>query len=355
MSSSSSKFYIWNLRLQPHSEPILWNPSEPSPAFQGDDCGEYFGKVFEAMQQKLAIENLVFYFTRDIDQLPSYGETVVAVVIGDEWSRIPKYAHKVRAVFKCYGIDLTPGFHLQPSRLNFLTLTQFLKSRITNSSRWLNYKLKSKKSAPIYEIPLGYSNQLEMPVKSIDQRRYDVFFAGSIVHRPRFRWSLKYWLESPKSLSRKQMLANINQIKTVRDLKVDLSITQGFVVSYDPTKSLDAKSYSEKMMNAKICLVPRGTSFETFRFFEAMRYGCLIITESLPSRWFYDGSPAIQIRDWREMKAVLDAVLSDRQFLQSKHQAALEWWNEKCSETAVGEYMAKTLNQRALNSAESPH
>ncbi|MBW4524426.1 MAG: glycosyltransferase family 47 protein [Phormidium tanganyikae FI6-MK23] len=349
MPSSPNKFYIWNLRLESDAQPIAWNPPESNEAFQGGDCGEYFGKVFEAMQQKLEIENLVFYFTRDIDRLPSYGENVVAVVIGDEWSRIPKYFHKVRAVFKCYGINSSSGFNLlQPSYLNLLTFTQFIGNQIVNSSRWINhsfYRLRRRKTSPIYDIPLGYSNLVELPVKPILERGTDVFFAGSVVHRPRSKWSLKYWIKTPKSLSRSQMLANIDRIKkTQPEISVELSVTEGFVVSYDPTKSADAKSYSEKMMNTKVCLVPRGTSFETFRFFEAMRCGCLIITESLPPRWFYDGSPAIQVRDWREMKVVLE-LLSDRELLESKHQAALRWWQEKCSETAVGEYIAEKLQQ----------
>lgn len=350
MPSSSNKFYIWNLRLQSDAQPIVWNPPEFSSAFQGGDCGEYFGKVFEAMQQKLEIENLVFYFTRDIDRLPSYGENVVAVVIGDEWSRVPKYFHKVRAVFKCYGIRSIAGFDLRrPSYLNLLTFAQFIGNQIVNSPRWFSYSLyqvRHKRPPRIYDIPLGYSNQVDLPIQPILERSTDVFFAGSVVHRPRPKRSLKYWLKTPKTLSRAQMLANLDRIKAVRpEMNIELSITGGFIISYDPTRSSDAKSYSEKMMDTKVCLVPRGTAFETFRFFEAMRYGCVIITETLPSRWFYDGSPAIQVKDWREMQAVLDTVLNDRELLERKHQSALRWWQEKCSETAVGEFMAQKLVQ----------
>jgi len=348
MPSSSNKVYIWNLRLKPSPELIAWNPPEVSQAFEGGDCGDYFAKVFEAMQQKLEVENLVFYFTRDIDCLPSYGENVVAIVIGDEWSRIPSYFHKVRAIFKCYGIRSVAGCNLFPSSyLDFLTLIQFIRTKTINSPRWINYsihQLKNGKNPPIYDIPLGYSNQIDLPIRPINERNCDVFFAGSVVHRPHPIWSLKHWLETPKSLSRKQMLANIHQIKRDRpEIQLDLCTTPGFINSYDPLTSSDAKSYSARMMNAKICLVPRGTSFETFRFFEAMRYGCLIITESLPSSWFYRGSPAIQVRNWREMKAVLNAVLDDRQLLERKHQAVLSWWKDKCSETAVGEYIAEKI------------
>lgn len=348
LKSLSNEIYIWNLRLERDQKPIAWNPCENSQAFNGDDCGEYFGKVFEAMQNSLKVEGLVFYFTRDLHELPSYGENVVAVVIGDEWSRIPTYFHKVGAVFKCYGTNLILGSNLlKPSYLNFLTLMQFIKAKFADLPGWLYYvfyKFKRKKNTPIYDIPLGYSNQVELPIKPINERNNDVFFAGSVAHDTYPVWSLKHWLETPKSLSRKQMLSSINKIKDCTEIKVELSVTPGFHASFDPTKSADARSYSEKMMDARICLAPRGTSFETFRFFEGMRYGCLVITEALPSRWFYDGCPAIQVDDWSELKEILVHVFEDKELLQKKHQESLNWWKEKCSEAAVGTYIAEKLN-----------
>ena len=92
-------------------------------------------------------------------------------------------------------------------------------------------------------------------------------------------------------------------------------------------------------METKICLVPRGTSFETFRFFEALRYGCVVVTEALPSRWFYKGAPVIQITDWSELEKILEKLLSDKQVLQEKHQESLNWWHKKCSEETVGAYI----------------
>jgi hypothetical protein len=97
-------------------------------------------------------------------------------------------------------------------------------------------------------------------------------------------------------------------------------------------------------MNAKLCLVPRGTSYETFRFFEALRYGCIVVTEALPSRWFYEGSPAIQITDWNELETILEKLLKDQNLMQEKHEESLNWWKTRCSEAVVGEYMAEKLN-----------
>jgi hypothetical protein len=137
------------------------------------------------------------------------------------------------------------------------------------------------------------------------------------------------------------MISIVNRIeKKNPDFKFELSLMPDF-----KTSSLsDAKSYSEKLMNAKICLVPRGTSYETFRFFEALRYGCIVVTEALPSRWFYEGSPAIQITDWNELETILEKLLKDQNLMQEKHEESLNWWKNRCSEAVVGEYMAEKLN-----------
>jgi hypothetical protein len=42
-----------------------------------------------------------------------------------------------------------------------------------------------------------------------------------------------------------------------------------------------------------------------------MRYGCASICEALPKRRYYDGSPAIRVRDWREAGTVIDCLLND--------------------------------------------
>jgi hypothetical protein len=122
---------------------------------------------------------------------------------------------------------------------------------------------------------------------------------------------------------------------------VKLAITRDFHAS----ETAGSAAYSYEMMRAKICVVPRGTSFETFRFFEAIRYGCVVITEALPRRWFYDGSPAIQLRNWAKLEETLVALLRDGELMQRKHTAALEWWKNVCSEAAVGTYIADVVQQ----------
>lgn len=328
---------------------IDWNPADPSSEIVAvkPDC-IYFGKVLEAVEQRLSMSGLTFYMTWDVKTLPTYGNNVVAIVVGDEWCRIPLYFNKVKAIFKCYGTQRILGCNpiLQPSWLNFLTLFQFLRTSAACVQGWLNYHFYRLshwqfKHLPIYEIPLGYYKQLDLTMKNMSDRTYDIYFAGSLRQNEYSQRSIKRWIGEPKSVSRKQMARSLEEMqKKYPKLQIKLSLISNFVES---THSSSA-TYSEELMNSKICLVPRGASFETFRFFEALRFGCVVVSEVLPPRWFYNGAPVIQIKQWRDLDKVLSDILSSENLMQKKHQESLNWWKEKCSELTVGEYIVESLN-----------
>lgn len=162
----SNKYFIC-LKEAPLN-PIPWSIPDTDDTVDVDCV--YFGKVFEEMEKRLKEKGLTFYLTWSVEQLPSYGQNVVAVVLGDEWCRIPKYFSKVRAVFKCYGIKPILGCNplLNPSYLNLMTLIQFVKNWFLRLPSLVNYKfyqlkqilLFQNKNIFIYDIPLGYFNQL---------------------------------------------------------------------------------------------------------------------------------------------------------------------------------------------------
>ena len=335
--------------LPERQAPIPWNPSDTSQVI--DNRCNYFGKVFKAMEQSLETSDLTFYLTWDTNRLPSYGQNVVAVVHQNDWFRIPTYLDRVRAVFTTLAIRPTLGRGplLELSYLNFLILLKSVKIWVRRSPSLFSYILlrlrrllsSTVQIAPIYDIPLGYYNQLDLPIKDIKARRYDVSFAGSVVHESYPVWSVKRLLDTPKSVSRKKMVAALDRIqKEYPEFRVKLSITSGFESAW----SADPKSYSQETMDAKICLVPRGAALETFRFFEALRYGCVVVTEALPSRWFYDGSPAMRVENWNDLEGILKKLIEDERLMQREHQRSLEWWRTKCSEAAVGAYVAGKLN-----------
>ncbi|WP_319421874.1 glycosyltransferase family 47 protein [Pleurocapsa sp. FMAR1] len=326
-------------------DPISW-----------DDFGEahfavdqiYFGKVFETMERQLTVKRMTFYLTWNTEQLPSYGDNVIAIVLGDEFCRFPSYSHRVRAVFKTYSMSPIIGCNLlfKPSYLNIMTFTQFLRMLIIRTPGFLKYyfyKLKGVKVAPIYEIPMGYYNQENLPIKPIEKRRYDLFFAGSLVLDSYSFWSRRKWFRNSKDIARKEMLSSIENLqKRYPQLKIAVGTSHHFGLEAKTSK--DNRSYSEKLMDSKICLAPRGSSFETFRFFEGLRYGCIIVVEALPDCSYYKNSPAISLLSWSELESKIKQLIQDLELIKSKHEASLQWWQEKCSEATVGSYMAKRIN-----------
>ena len=343
-SAPANTYYLCFPRKK---EKRVWNPFEPAPTPHLYARTTYLGGVFRMMEQHLREPGLTFYLTPSLRSLPSYGPDVVAVVQGDESARIPAYFHKVRATFKCYGTRLArpASFWAAPSYQNLLGHAQFMRDTARGLPGRLRYTRHQRRQhsglPPIYPIPLGYANQLALPVKPIEERTADVFFAGSVVHKAYPTWSPKRWFRSPKDLARSTMLAGLDAARQrVPGLKIDLQVQS----SYRRSIQASAAAYSAGMMDAKICLVPRGASLETFRFFEAMRYGCVTIAEALPPYWFYEEAPAIQVAHWRELPETLASLLADPDRLRATHTATLAWWHARCSEEAVGRYFAEKLN-----------
>lgn len=330
-------------------EPVRWDPLE-APREKGVEPG-YLHRAAASMENALEVTGLVFYVTPNTRELPSYGQNVVAVVVGDESCRIPLYAHRVGAIFKCYGTTLGRGSSGLPRTLcQLLDVLHFGRNWLRRLPSVLHYRaqqarvgiLRQRLPPNVYDIPLGYRNQLDLPCKAPAARRYDVGFAGSVDHQSYPFWSPKAYVGTPKSCSRRQMIASVRELARQHpEYEVKLSTTSSFKQSW----KADPRTYSDELMDTKVCLVPRGASLETYRFFEAVRYGCVIVAETLPRRWFYDGSPAVQVEDWASLPRLLPGLL-EASTLESKHEEALRWWETRCSEDALGAYMAQVLNRR---------
>lgn len=302
----------------------------------------YMCGVFRAMEEYLSRGGLIFYLTQNLHQLPSYGSNVIAVIQEDEFSRFPAYSHKVLATFKCYGTEQVspPNLFIDFSYLSLLTNIKYCVDMTRRFPGQVKYVCRQlRQNSFIFSIPLGYATQLSLPIKPFEEREMDLFFAGSVKHRDS-SW-IQRWLTTPKELSRGMMIFGLeNAQRELTELKVDLQLQQNFRSSI----TSPAARYSESMMNAKICLVPRGASYETYRYFEAMRYGCITISETLPPRWFYEGSPSIQVKDWSDLPNILNSLLEDRSRMLKLHKASLEWWKNFASEEALGQYFAEKLN-----------
>jgi hypothetical protein len=320
------------LDLPEESAPIPWDVHAGPRPERADT--RYFGAAFVEMERRLRDPDVDVHLTWDTERLPDYGPHVVAVVLGDEGGRIPRYVDCVRAVFKSYGARPQPGTRLRGA--SPATAALELAQRGVHWLRWLPGALRHPRPE-VTLIPVGTYNQVELPVVPIGERGTDLFFAGSVEHDG----GMRYRLASPKARSRREMLAAVEEIRRRRPgLRADIRLTGGFTASEDA-----ADGYSQALMDARVCLAPRGNSAETFRVLEGLRAGCVVVSERLPPFWFYEGGPMLQIDSWSQLGEVVTPLLDDPAELARLHAASLDWWRDRCSEAALGRVMAERLNR----------
>lgn len=335
-------------------EPKAWNPRTKDEVLNHSLLA-YFGGVFEEMERTLDADELTFYVTWKVDELPSYGSDVVAIVVGDEWGRYPLYTNRVRAVFKMMGtgfpldanpfhspVYLTASAALKYARTQLLRLPHLIQAR---RDRHRGPEWTGGRPVPIFDIPIGYVNQEDLPLKPFHKRRSDVFFSGSLANA-RYPWyTPQSLLRTPKEVSRRRLVQAMRQLQEERpDLTIDVDVRDAFVPNAVTTQDGSERSYSEMMMDTRICPIPRGTRLETGRLYEALRYGCVIISEPLPDRWFLAGMPTITVHDWAALPQIVVSLLEQPERLEALHRASLSWWNEKCAEAPVGQFLAEKLN-----------
>ena len=150
----------------------------------------------------------------------------------------------------------------------------------------------------------------------------------------------KRLVATPKVIARSRMANSLQKLAAWAPESVFYGTTASFTES---TMTGAGDHYTEIMAETKIALAPRGSSVETYRFFEAMRQGCVVICDRLPPHWFYVGCPAIQIDDWANLEAEVKALSADPERLADLHRRSLAWWDEKLSERAVAQVIARCL------------
>ena len=329
-----------------------WDPHDPQD-LPLPDCG-YFGGVFTAFERHWDGDPLTFYLTKDTTSLPTYGPDVVSLVLNEEWFRTPAYSGEILAVMRNLpGEPWFPYATLAPPSVG-------AAYALANHVRVLGERRRSMRAgarlaaqrgwAPArtdntIDVPLGYYRQPEREIIPVTERPADVYFGGSLAHdldrKERWKQVAKRAVGNPKTIYRKSMLRAVEQVKARHpELQATLTISGEFT----SLGSSQVSDYATDMMNAKVALVPRGTAAESYRLFEAWRYGCIVICEPLPPRSFLQGAPVITVTDWgRELEEALMGLLADPQRQRTLQEASLRWWADVCSEKAVGARLAQQL------------
>lgn len=331
-------------------QPVVWRPPVATDG-TGHDI-TYMGRMLAVASDLLSDHpGLTFVLTWDLDRLPEVGQHVVAVVQGDEDARIPRWSNDVLCTFKCYGTRppwMPPA--PRPGLVEALELAHFVR----RAARWAPGAVRRvwggghplRPRPPIDPIPLGYYNQDDIPEVRFAERRWSVSFAGSGLdgaHRGGWRGIVG----TPRDRNRRHMHRELLTLsKALPDEPIFIMSQPGFPTLFPGQDRLArelTQSYSELLAHTKLCLVPRGYSPETFRFFEALRAGCVVVCEHLPDHWFYRGAPVVRIRQWSELGVVVPGLLGAPRHLEDLHRASVEWWETRCSEGAVGRFVAQRV------------
>jgi Glycosyl transferases group 1 len=297
------------------------------------------------------VSGLIFYISgRTPVSLPRYGQDVVLVLLGDELYAHRAYHHRLLAIFRCV-----------PPRPIYLdgipTSAKHLSYLAQYSYKYFQYVmglvsiLRNREWPHIHEsttstmmIPYGCFADFEPDVIPMCDRDLDYAFLGSVTYNANEKKWFHAAMESPKELARRVMCEGIQEVSRGDRWHGFLHATNDMKESIS-----NPLNYADILARSKISLVPRGTCYDTYRFFESLKAGCVVICEPLPDLWFYEGHPGITITDWRDLPQLLDRLLSDPELLERKSQQGVKFYNERCAENVVADRMVKFLNLRLAN------
>jgi hypothetical protein len=285
--------------------------------------------------------------------LPRLGKNVVLVILGDEYHETFDYFRDILAVLRCYGTKPHYLDGLPVRMLSALALLQFahkslgpLKRRALRSL--YTGKFRDPLSEKTLQMPLGCFVDYEPVVRPLADREIDFAFLGSVgtSGEDYGRFSLRSFLPPPKVKARREMIDAIT--KMIGNSKWN-GVLQKTTTFADSTSRQDA--YHETMARTKISICPRGSNYETYRFYESCRAGCVVICEPLPNVWFYEGHPGIIIRDWKRLPHLLDSLLADPERLQELSAASRQFWNENLSRTVIAARIERHLTNQILRNS----
>ena len=194
-----------------------------------------------------------------------------------------------------------------------------------------NYYMLNFVHEKIKPFPLGYLQGFEASNKiPILDREYDYSFSGTLP-------------APPCEPTRHNLEHSLKKLSTDKRKK--------FVLFYEGwAKGLSMKKYSDVMENTKIALCPSGyTSSETFRYFEAAKAGCVLISEKKPDVWHYENAPHLTIDCWTKLPIFLELLLSKPKLLEDLAKKTVNWWNAKCAPNSVAAYVAKSIKEAAYD------
>jgi hypothetical protein len=205
-----------------------------------------------------------------------------------------------------------------------------------------NYYWNDTKST---SLQLGYHTQTKnKKIIPIKERLFNTTFTGCL-NRNRIELASLVtnipikWIGLGLLFYKKFTLKILNNLVKYKYPKDYYQFNDGF------NNGLDEEDYNFILRNSKIALCPKGwVNTETFRLYEAMKWGCVVISEELPDRSYYKDIPIIQVKDWREGLKISNELINNKTKLEEMSKKNLQYYKDNLSPQATANLIVDKLN-----------
>ncbi|WP_270530549.1 hypothetical protein [Phocaeicola plebeius] len=317
-----------------------------------------------------------FYDNASIYELNNINQKeYIKEVLNELSSILPKfYSYKI--YFLCATAGIIPHSIKDPYKKKILIqwedqLGTEPSKEIMNSFLCVfktHLRKKSETFKNLYSYPLGIPYKIkELPIIPINERKYDIFYSGNLnKNRYNFFSSLVYLKPSLSkliilpvlyiaskfeyntklrntALRLKSLAFKINATNFDSVFKKSIiKFTRSFEAGFSP------EQYAEILSQSKIVLSPKGFfNTECFRFYEALRQGCIVITEKLPETDYYNNKYYIEVESWRNIDKIINSLLDNNEKMEEMSAQSLEYYQKELSPKGVAVYLK---NKILLNS-----
>lgn len=206
----------------------------------------------------------------------------------------------------------------------------------------------------LYHFPLLTIDDVpELPVIPFNKRKYNLYFSGNLnKNRLSLYRSLNNKLGICANLIDFMLFHNIRGGDRLFKLFYDgksFDFSDKYYNSYLKFYSgfnngSDYKTYAEYLQNSIVVLSPKGFySTECFRLYEAMRQGCIVITEKLPKTYCYQDAPCILINSWKELSKVIKDI--DELLETFNPYSIRDFYDRKLSVKGIADYIYAILEK----------
>lgn len=314
-----------------------------------------------------------FYDIASIYELDKINQKDYIKNVLDELSQVLPNFEKYKFYFFCATAGIEPQ-SLQDTYKNKILIQWEDQLGTEPSNKVMNSFLcvfkthlrrKSKQYNNLFSYPLGIPYKIkELPIIPINERAYNVFYSGNlnknrlnlyynlvkiqpklqtILSVPILYFSslfeynkyLRNYVLKLKSLVFKMEANDFSSLYTSSIIKFTKSFEAGFSPDH----------YAEVLSQSKIVLSPKGFyNTECFRFYEALRQGCIVITEELPITDYYKKDFFIEVKSWKNINTIINSLLNDKQKMNYLSNSSRKYYMESLSPKGVALYIKDKIN-----------